>query len=599
MAQTRQHLAVDTPRTVLAVLPPDTAQLQAAVVVVGGGVTGLMAALQAAEDADVLLLTRDTLRQTNSAWAQGGIAAAVDEADSPALHVEDTLTAGAGLSDRTAVEQLTRQAPHLMHLLARMGVPFEREAGRFALGLEGSHSHRRILHVGDTTGWAITSTLMARVRESPRIRMLEGCQAIDLLNEGRICRGVLVREQHGSLCRISARATILATGGASALYGLSSNQPGATGEGIALAYRAGAAVADMEFVQFHPTVLRTRSGQGFLISEAVRGEGARLLTRHGERFMPAFDPHAELAPRDVVSRAIFEVMQRDRSDHVLLDLTHLGAAYVQRRFPTISERCRAEGFDPAAAPIPVAPAAHYLMGGICTDHSGATTLPGLYAAGECACTGVHGANRLASNSLLECLVAGRQAGRAAATSNPQPARRESPGTEGRGEPPGTTHYGGSAAWRTELASIMRTCAGPLRTAERLTEGLRRLAAFPVQVAPAAPALHAEALMAASAALVARLMLAGALARTESRGAHYRLDFPHTDDAAWRCHLVWERGHPPHTVETVADAITTSTMIELAGRAPADQPATPAENQERSEYGSLTRSHPRHCRTCAA
>jgi L-aspartate oxidase len=597
-------MQVDAPRSVLASLAPDAAQMQAGVVVVGGGVTGLMAALQAAKHTAVLLLTRDTLRQTNSAWAQGGIAAAIDEADSPALHVEDTLTAGAGLSDRAAVEKLTSHAPRLMHLLAEMGVPFEREAGRFALGLEGSHSHRRILHVGDTTGWAITSTLMQRVRESPNIRVLEGYQAVDLLREGESCRGVLACDQGGKLCRVYASATILATGGASALYGLSSNQPGAVGEGIALAYRAGAAVTDMEFVQFHPTVLHTRSGSGFLISEAVRGEGARLLTPRGERFMPAFDPRAELAPRDVVTRAIFEVMQREDSGHVLLDLSHLSEDYVRHRFPTISERCRAEGFNPPADPIPVAPASHYLMGGICTDHSGATTLPGLYAAGECACTGVHGANRLASNSLLECLVFGSAAGHAAATSNQQQGIEIEQGTQrlvGQTQPPAETQHArhsgqSSAAWRSKLADIMRTYAGPLRAAAGAAEGLQSLAAFPMQVALPASTLHPETLMAANAALVARLVLAGALARTESRGAHYRHDFPQTDNSSWRAHLVWERGRAACTVETVADITTLRTTTENAESV---LPEQPADTLERSIYGSVKRRYPHHCRTCAA
>ncbi|HET9224657.1 MAG TPA: FAD-binding protein, partial [Roseiflexaceae bacterium] len=268
-------------------------------------------------------------------------------------------------------------------------------------------------HAGDATGWALTSVLADRARACPRIRILEGYQVVDLLGEPGACAGALALDQRGGWHLFAAGATILATGGAGALYGLTSNQPDALGEGIALAYRAGAEVADMEFIQFHPTVMRTRAGQGFLISEAVRGEGARLLTPRGERFMPAYDPRAELAPRDVVARGIAAAMRQANADHVLLDLTHLAADYLEQRFPTIWARCRFEGMDPASQPIPVAPAAHYTMGGIRTDLDGATSLAGLYAAGECACTGVHGANRLASNSLLECLVFGRRAAAAA------------------------------------------------------------------------------------------------------------------------------------------------------------------------------------------
>lgn len=516
------------------------------VLVIGAGAAGLAAALAAAESTEVLVLARGPLPESNSAWAQGGIAAALDAADSPRAHIADTLAAGAGLSDAEAVAALAHAAPALMRELAASGVPFERVApDRFALGLEGGHSARRIVHVGDATGLAVVTALIARARAHPRITLLEGWQAADLLDQGGRIVGALARDPSGSWHRLLAAATILASGGAGALYGLTSNQPAALGEGIAMAYRAGAEVADLEFVQFHPTVYRTRAGQGFLISEAVRGEGGLLRTPAGERFMPAYDPRAELAPRDVVTRGIYAAMRRSGSDHVLLDLTHLPRATIEARFPTICARLREDGLDPAATPIPVAPAAHYLMGGVRTDLDGATSLPGLFAAGEVACTGVHGANRLASNSLLECLVFGRRAGIAAALERHPGRLALSPLAIARvaaGEPDPVP----APNWREALGATMRAAAGPLRDGEGLRAGALRLAAWPRQAAPDDP----DGLTAVNAALTARLIVAGALAREESRGGHFRADFPHPREC-WQAHLVQVRGQAPFLVETIA------------------------------------------------
>lgn len=544
-----EEILVDVPRYVVATVPQVVHQHHTTVLVIGGGAAGLAAALRAAAEAEVIVLARGGLRESNSAWAQGGIAAALDSSDSPHFHVEDTLIAGAGLSDLGAVEALAWEAPDLMRELAAMGVPFERhDDSHFALGLEGGHSQRRIVHVGDTTGWAVTQILIERASVNPRIRILEGYQAVDLLsNEGQ-CTGVLALDSQGGWHAFHVQATILATGGAGALYGLTSNQPVALGEGIALAYRAGAEVADMEFVQFHPTVLRMRNGQGFLISEAARGEGGRLLTLTGERFMPSFDPRGELAPRDVVTRGIFAAMQRSGSDHVLLDLTHLGREYLAQRFPTIYSRCCAEGIDPAQEPIPVAPAAHYLMGGIRTDLDGATNIGGLYAAGECACTGVHGANRLASNSLLECLVFGRRAG-AAALDNAAPytAAQPLPLPDlplGDAQPPAL-----NANWREDLATLMRRHAGPRRSTAGLEAALQQLEKFPLQ----ATQPDSAAITAANAALSARLVLVSAWLRKESRGAHFRSDFPHSNPA-WLRHIVLARGRAAFSVETIASDV---------------------------------------------
>jgi L-aspartate oxidase len=540
--------------------------------VIGGGAAGLMAALTAAEHSAVLLLAKGALRESNSAWAQGGIAAALDDADSPRFHIDDTLIAGAGLCDAAAVETLAWEAPDLMRDLARLGVPFERDdngihrgsAWRFALGLEGGHSQRRIVHVGDTTGWAVARVLIERVHAHSNITILEGYQAVELLGDLGRCTGLLALDSTGVWHRFNAGATILATGGAGALYGLTSNQPTALGEGIAMAYRAGAEVADMEFVQFHPTVLRTRTGQGFLISEAARGEGGKLLDRDGMRFMPAYDPRGELAPRDVVTRGIFAAMQRTGSDHVLLDLTYLSPDYLERRFPTIYARCRAEGIDPALEPIPVAPAAHYLMGGIRTDLDGATSLAGLFAAGECACTGVHGANRLASNSLLECLVFGRRAGAAALEyirgTGLQDARIEDtwPSAERQTLEAVTPALPADLQhWRDDLAGIMRSYVGPMRTGAELEAARRQLDALAASVqmfiaAVAPQSLVADAITATNALLSARLIVASALLREESRGAHFRADFPQADPA-WQVHTVLAHGCEPYTVETIAEA----------------------------------------------
>lgn len=533
---------IDVPRYVLTTLP-DAPSIRTEVLVVGAGAAGLMAALAAARHAEVLVLARTSLPESNSARAQGGIAAALDAADSPVAHGADTLTAGAGLSDVEAVNVLVQAAPALMRTLTDLGVPFTRlDDGRLALGLEGGHSARRIVHVGDATGLALVTTLLTLARAHPRITLLEGWHAVDLLDDGERIIGVLARNPSGAWQRLIASATIIAGGGAGALYSLTSNHPIAIGEGIAMAFRAGAEVADMEFVQFHPTVYRTRDGQGFLITEAARGEGGILRTPAGERFMPAYDPRGELAPRDVVTRGIYAAMRRTGCDYVLLDLTRLPRATLEQRFPTICARLRADGLDPATTPIPVAPAAHYLMGGIRTDLNGAASLAGLYAVGEAACTGVHGANRLASNSLLECLVFGERAGEAAARTR---LRISSP----RSSSPSllrTTAASPPPSWRTALATLMDAAAGPIREKDGLRAGLAALADWSLQAPPDDP----EGITAANAVLTARLIVNGALLREESRGSHFRTDFP-VPRSCWQVHLVQQRNRMPFRVKTIA------------------------------------------------
>ena len=448
--------------------------------VVGGGVAGLFAALCAASEGRVLVLAKGPLLSSTSTLAQGGIAAAVGDGDAPEFHAEDTLVAGRGLSRPSAVAVLSGEAPARIRDLVELGVEFDE-----GLGLEGGHSRRRVVHAGGAaTGDRVARVLAERVVSHPRIRVAEGERMLGLSRLGDRCVGGVTDERV-----VSARATLLATGGASALWRRTTNPPGTVGEGIAAAYRAGAGVADLEFVQFHPTTLVDSS---LLLSEALRGEGALLLDDSGRRFTD------ELAPRDVVAR---EIAARGTA---LLDLR----AIDRDLFPTLMGTLEEKGYDPAEVPIPVAPAAHYTVGGILTDLDGRTELPGLYAAGECAATGVHGANRLASNSLLECLVFGRRAALAALGEPGLPAGPPTPADIPRAEPV-------TPALRRRL---WRDC-GLIRDAA----GLERLRTAP----------H----------LLTRLIAESALIREESRGSHFRADFPAESEAFVR-HVVLRQGSEP-------------------------------------------------------
>jgi L-aspartate oxidase len=475
------------------------------VLVLGAGLAGLYAALRAAElGAAVTLVTKGSLQASNSYMAQGGVAAAVGPGDSCALHAADTLAVGRGLCDPAAVDVLVDEGVHRIADLERMGVAFDRdEHGAYLLGREGGHGRRRILHAGGAaTGAVIAGALIARVAASPRIDVMEHTAALALAGGSDACTGAWALG-HDELRLVRAGMTLLATGGACALYARTTNPPGATGDGIALAHRAGAAVRDMEFVQFHPTALRA-GGRAFLISEAVRGEGAWLVDGGGHRFMTEVHPDGELAPRDVVTRAIEALIAS--GDGAYLTLAHLDRDHVLARFPNIAAGCARAGLDLCCDRIPVAPAAHYLMGGIATDLDGATTIPGLYAGGECAATGVHGANRLASNSLLECFVFSHRAvdcGLHAAAASAED-----------GAPPQRPHQ---RAPLPELRRRMWDGAGPVRD----EDGLLALSAWIADQPRSHPML------------VAGLIATSALRRTESRGGHLRRDFPDPDPAQAR------------------------------------------------------------------
>ena len=492
------------------------------VLIIGSGLAGINAALLASEFADVTLLTKGALEQTNTQRAQGGIAAAVADLDDPQTHAADTIRAGAGLCVREAVTLMTAAGPAAIGRLRRLGVDFDRGAdGALSLATEGAHSTARVLHAGgDRTGLHIQTALLRRLAEA-RVDVRSDIAATELAIEAGRCVGAITDEPAALL----ADAVVLATGGAGALYRTTTNPPDATGDGVALAFRAGALVRDIEFMQFHPTALVSGDG-AFLISEALRGEGAALLDAAGDRFMTRVHPDAELAPRSVVARAITETMRRDGRGHVLLDISHRDADYLRRRFPGVYRGALERGCDITAGPIPVAPAAHYQMGGVYTDLDGRTTVAGLYAAGECASTGVHGANRVASNSLLEAAVFSSRAAEAIRS-----------GSAAASAPSGHAamlrwQLGGAAPSFEALQSTMNELVGITRSGPQLDAALER---FRDWSEPARRSAHPTLPL---ATLAARLIAHAARQRTESRGSHLRLDFPETDPN-WRRHSLWQ------------------------------------------------------------
>jgi L-aspartate oxidase len=544
-------------------LPFDAAQLPTEefdFVIIGSGVAGLSCAIELEDYGTVAVLTKEGISEGSTQWAQGGIAAVLspEPLDSPLLHQQDTMQAGAGLCDRSAVDVLVNEGPHRIRQLIARGAHFDTEpTGELKLTREAAHRARRIVHSGgDATGKEVQRSLSASALDSERIRVFEDIVSVDFLlahdetGEPR-CIGVLALDQSTGLLKIFyGKATIAATGGIGALYKVTTNPPVLTGDGMAMAYRAGANLMDMEFVQFHPTAFaKGPNNPKFLISEAVRGEGAILLNVHNERFMTRYHPDAELAPRDVVSRAIAQEILDTGTDYVTLDLTSQTAQQIAARFPKIYSTCVAYGIDPATEPIPVSPAEHYMMGGIRTDLDGETNIPGLLACGECACTGVHGANRLASNSMLEGLVFGIRTVQAAIRMKkaPTPPREtlsilgSSPvshhTTNGTTKPPQNTDVIEEA--RTQLQETMWQFAGLVRSRQGLDQALKTLDALEAEFGHpnAAAGAWREAIELANMICVSRLVVLAALAREESRGAHFRTDFPQTDDQHWQHHIL--------------------------------------------------------------
>jgi L-aspartate oxidase len=501
--------------------------------VIGSGIAGLRAAISLAGFGEVIVLTKADPRESNTGYAQGGIAAAVGPEDSPGLHASDTIAAGDGLCNDTAVRILVGDGPRYVGELLEWGAAFDRDAdGQPALGREGAHSVRRVLHARDATGREIAGVLWQRVTSHPRVRVLDDALVVDLALRGGACEGATFADASGVRRMVRARATLLATGGAGQVFRETTNPAIATGDGIAMAARAGARVTDLEFVQFHPTVMSVPGAPRFLLSEALRGEGARLINQAGERFMERYERAADLAPRDRVSRAMVREAERTGAP-VYLTLAHLDADYVRRRFPVITEACRSAGLDLARDPIPVSPAAHYVMGGVETDVDGRTSISGLLAAGEVACTGVHGANRLASNSLLEGLVFGARA--AAAMQQPPRATSASSGAADRLTPAAS----GDIPSEDEVRDLMWRHVGLVREQAGLEHALGRLGPWLGAVRERAAAerpTNRSFRRLQSIVTVAALMAGAALRREESRGAHFRTDFPARDDTRWSRHL---------------------------------------------------------------
>jgi L-aspartate oxidase len=510
------------------------------VLIIGGGLAGLRAALAVPDGQAVLVITKSNLRQSNSSYAQGGIASVIDPEDRFEDHIADTLAAGCGLCDRAVVDMVVREAPARINELIEWGTLFDKESGALALGREGGHSHHRIVHaLGDSTGKEVMRAVIDRACARENVETWENAFTLDLLtHEGR-CRGALVWDAEHGMVLVWAKQTILCTGGAGQVYRETTNPEVATGDGLAIAFRAGAELRDMEFMQFHPTVLYIAGSSRSLITEAMRGEGAKLVDRSGYRFMEEFDPRGELAPRDVVSRAIVTQMERTRHPNVYLDLSHLDPDAVRARFPGIAARCAEFGLDITRDWIPVRPGAHYMIGGVTVDIEGHTSVSGLWAAGECTSSGLHGANRLASNSLLEGLVYGAHAGAGAAREAakidddyralPLVNLPQDDGTEALD----------LADIRNSLKSLVWRSAGVRRNRDHLVEAVENIDRWCGYVL-ARQFADTGGWELQNMLTVSRVIIDAALGREETRGVHFRTDFPDQDDVHWRRRIAFRR-----------------------------------------------------------
>ncbi len=534
-------MSCDVPRYLVPFHPKRIPHHFADVLIIGGGIAGLRAAMEIDPRLSLLVITKDTMEQSSSVFAQGGIASVLDPEDNFASHVEDTLAAGANLCDREIVEMVVREAPDHIRQLIEWGTNFDTEGGELMLGREGGHSHRRIVHaLGDATGHEVMRAMIAHARSKLHADIWPNTFTIDLLTHDGRCRGALVSQADRGRTFVWAKQTILCTGGAGQVYRETTNPEVATGDGLAISYRAGAELRDMEFMQFHPTVLYIAGGSRSLITEAMRGEGARLMDATGRRFMPDYDERAELAPRDVVSRAIVEQMEKTRQPSVFLDLSHLDPERTRKRFPGIARTCAEFGIDIATDRIPVRPGAHYMIGGVTVDRDGRTTLPGLWAAGEVTSSGLHGANRLASNSLLEGLVFGSHAGACASATalDEEDSYRAIPLENATVSEPSEPLD--LVDIRNSLKSLMWRSAGVKSNGPQLTdaaETIRRWCRYVLSRQLG----DADGWELQNMLTVASLMVDSDLEREESRGVHLRTDFPQQEDVRWRRHLTMRRG----------------------------------------------------------
>ncbi len=527
--------------------------------VLGSGVAGLSFALEAARESRVTMVTKRSRSDSATNWAQGGIAAVLDPSDSFEAHVDDTLNTGGGLSRREVVEMVVRDGPSRIHELMELGAQFSRsEEGRtLDLTREGGHSARRVVHAGDITGEEVQRVLLEAAALSPNLEIIEDHMAIDLVETSkfggarRAVGAYVLDEATGAVKTYLARATVMATGGAGKVYLYTSNPDVATGDGVAMAYRAGAELANMEFFQFHPTCLFHPEAKSFLISEALRGEGGILRLRSGVAFMESHHEMKDLAPRDVVARAIDYEMKRRGDDCVYLDMTHESADFLRERFPNIHARCLHFGIDMTKQPIPVVPAAHYMCGGVVVDEKGASTLPGLWAVGEVTCTGLHGANRLASNSLLEGLVYGHRTAIAAMESlaeTPTLAVEEVPDWDVGEAVPSDEAVVVSQNW-DEIRRFMWNYVGIVRTDRRLRRAARRIGMLQDEIREYywAHLVNRDMLELRNIADVAELIIRCASARKESRGLHYNLDYPHAGEE-WAGDTRISKDAAPHIVQ---------------------------------------------------